>query len=159
MKIFKTTQKPTRAIPNDHISKKKKNTYIIALSGAMVNLSYFRLCSTTPLAIVELNGKTVQNPESGFMHCTEFPNPFASEMQSVYKQMKEFDNKIATTIIEYLDKYTNQPVLYIFPHGVHVNDGYEETYAEHLNHASRRDLEKQIKLRQELLSRISEKQK
>lgn len=147
---------PSKTIAANHISKKKKNTYEIALSGAMVDTSCFRLCKATPLAVIILNGKQVQENTTGFLSCTEFPNPYASEMQSVYKQMAGFDKKIATTIIEYLDKDTNQPVLYVFPHGVHINDGYEQTYAKHLNHASRRDLDKQIKLRQELASRVSQ---
>jgi hypothetical protein len=79
-------------------------------------------------------------------------------MQTVYATLVDLDKKTASTIIEYLDKDTNQPVLYVFPHGVHINDGYETTYAKHLNHASRRDLDKQIKLRQELASRASQNQ-
>ena len=97
MGIF--TRKPTQnttgqtPIANNDISK--KNTYTIALSGAMVNTSYFCLCKATPLAVVELNGKPTQNT-TGFLSCTEFPNPFASEMQSVYKQMAVFDKIVGS---------------------------------------------------------------
>ena len=70
--------------------------------------------------------------------------------------MAVFDKKVATTIIEYLDKDNNNPVLYVFPNGVRINDGYEENYTEHLDLVSRQDLEKQIKLRQDLLEKISQ---
>ena len=161
MKFFsrkRTTEPatPQKTIPANHVSRKKKNTYEIALSGAMVDTSYFRLCKATPLAVIILNGKQVQENTTGFLSCTEFPNPYASEMQSVYNQMAGFDKKIATTIIEYLDKDTAKPVLYVFPHSIHINDGYKENYEEHLNHASRQDLEKQINLRKKILDAISQ---
>lgn len=158
MKFFSRNRTTEQVIPQKTIASNdiiRKNTYTIALSGAMVDTSCFRLCKATPLAVVELNGKPTQNT-TGFLSCTEFPNPFASEMQSVYKQMAGLDKKVATTIIEYLDKDNNNPVLYVFPNGVHINDGYEENYTEHLDLVSRQDLEKQIKLRQDLLEKISQ---
>lgn len=149
---------PSKTIAANHISKKKKNTYTIKFSP-FCDSTVFGLCRSTPLAVVTLNGKNVQDVNSGFLSCTQFPNPFASNMQTVYATLVDLDKKTASTIIEYLDKDTNQPVLYVFPHGVHINDGYEKTYAKHLNHASRRDLDKQIKLRQELASRASQNQR
>lgn len=57
----------------------------------MFDPSYFRLCKATPLAVIILNGKQVQENTMGFLSCTEFPNTYASEMQSVYNQMTGFD--------------------------------------------------------------------
>ena len=119
-------------IPANHVSKKKKNTYEIALSGIMCDISCFRLCPNTPLAIVTLNGKKVQE-STGFLSCTQFPNPFASEMQAVFTKLSPLDKKTASTIIEYLDKETYEPIVLVFPHGVHVKDGFEENYMDRLS--------------------------
>ena len=148
----------TKAITPDHVSKKKKNTYEIALSGIMCDISCFRLCPNTPLAIVTLNGKKMQE-STGFLSCTQFPNPFASEMQAVFTKLSPLDKKTASTIIEYLDKATDEPVLLLFPHGMHIKDGYKENYLQHLNHASRRDLVRQIAMREKLLAQYQENQK
>ena len=66
--------------------------------------------------------------------------------------------KIATQIIEYLDKRTGQPVLQVFPELIQIFDGYEENYMSRLNHASRRDLKKQIALRERLISEFMARQ-
>ena len=61
-------------------------------------------------------------------------------------------SKISTQIIEYLDKATGKPVIQVYPDSFYIFDGYEENCMAHLNHASRRDLNKQIELRKKLLS-------
>lgn len=163
MKLFShkknSEQTPTpKAIAPDHVSKKKKNTYQIALSGLMCDTSYFRLCKNTPLAVVTLNGKKVQE-STGFLSCTEFPNPFASEMQAVFTKLSPLDKKTASTIIEYLDKETKEPIVLVFPHGVHIKDGFEENYMDHLNHATRRDLARQVAIRRKLLEQYNQHNK
>ena len=67
--------------------------------------------------------------------------------------------KISTQIIEYLDKETGEPVIQVYPHMLHVFDKYKENYMERLNHASRRDLSKQIALREKLISDFMARQK
>ena len=145
-------------IPANHVSKKKKNTYQIALSGLMCDISCFCLCPNTPLAGVVLNGKKLQD-NTGFLSCTQFPNPFAYQMQNVFSKLSPMDKKTASTIIEYLDKETNQPVALLFPHGLHIKDGFEEKYMDCLNHATRRDLAKQIAIRQNLIEQLNQKAK
>ena len=79
-------------------------------------------------------------------------------MQAAYQDMAKFDEKTATTIIEYLDMSSGKPVLYIFPTGMHIIDEYKNDYATHLNHATRRDIARQIKLRQKLLAQMNQNQ-
>ena len=59
--------------------------------------------------------------------------------------------KMASTIVEYLDKETGRPVLMLVPTTCHIFDGYENNYMERLNHASRRDLEYQMRKREMLI--------
>ena len=66
MKFFKTKQTqpvatPVMAtIPENHVSKKKKNTYQIEFSPS-ARADLFSLCKNTPLAVVVLNGKQQEN--------------------------------------------------------------------------------------------------
>lgn len=151
MKLF--NQKKT--IAQDHISSKKKNTYQIKFS-AFSGLNAFELCKNTPLAVVVLNGKQVQNTD-GWMTCTEFPNPCANEMQSQQSMLREIlGEEIATQIIEYLDKETGEPVLQLYPSRIHF---FRRDYAERLNHATRRDLARQIAVREQLARDFFDRQK
>ncbi len=152
------TPAPVAAIPENHISKKLKNTYEIKFSSLM-NYSLFSGCPSTPLAIIKQNGKKM-NEESGWLGCTPFPNPYACEMAAHYPHIREiFGEKVSTTIIEYLDKETGQPVAQIYPHLLHVFDGFEDNFMERLNHASRRDLEYQVALRKKLAAIYNNRQK
>ena len=146
------------SIPANHISKKKKNTYTIRFSP-FCDEGLFSLCQTTPLAVITLNGRTTQ-PDSGFISCTHFPNPRASIMATQQHLLQQaLGSKISTTIIEYLDKDTGAPVCQLYPHALHIFDGYKKTYLQHLNHASRRDLQHQIKIREQLLRKVYGNQK
>ena len=146
------------SIPSNHISKKKKNTYTIRFSP-FYDAGLFSMCKTTPLGVVTLNGRTIQS-NSGWISYTDFPNPCASDMATQQHWLHQaLGSKLSTTIIEYLDKETGKPVLQLYPNGVHIFDGYEENYPQHLNHASRRDLEKQFNLRKRLLENYFTKQK
>ena len=152
----KKTQPVATTIPETHISKKKKNTYQVQFSP-LAPLQCFSGCKTTPLAVIILNGKQIQS--GGWMSCTGFPNPGASDMAAKHTALREFmGEKLSTQIIEYLDKETGKPVVQIFPTLLHVFDGYEENYMLHLNHASRRDLQKQIALRERLINEFLAKQ-
>ena len=146
-------------ISTNHISKKKKNTYTIAFSSLMP-YSAFCMCKKTPLAIITKNGTQTQST-GGWMHATEFPNPLAGEMGSKHTMFKDIlGEKISCEIIEYLDKTTNEPVALLFPHGIYVFDKFGQNYMSHLNHASRRDLEKRMDLREKLFEQfMQQKQK
>ena len=151
-------QTPQAAIAPNHKSSKKKNTYQIRFSH-FCDLTMFKLCKTTPMGVATLNGREV-NALNSWAVCTEFPNPCASNMVQkkdiLYKIM---GSKLSTQIIEYLDKETGNPVIQVYPEMIHIFDGYEENYMEHLNHASRCDLQRQIALRERLISDFIARQK
>lgn len=130
-------------------TKKKKNTIIVELSQ-FNNPAYFSLCPNTPLRTVKINGKELQRSGTGWENSMLFPNPFAAEMKTIYEKMSTVNEVVAKTIIEYLDKDTGKVVVTLFPHGSVTADGYDEKFNQHLNHATRQDLAKQIKLRQKL---------
>lgn len=160
----KFKSKPTETAPakpviaENHVSQKKKNTYQIRFSH-FCDLTLFELCRNTPMGVATLNGKpTCQTND--WIHCTEFPNPCACDMAKKKDVLREIMGpKISTQIIEYLDKETGEPVIQVYPHMLHVFDKYEENYMERLNHASRRDLSKQIALREKLISDFMARQK
>lgn len=140
-----TTKTPRRA------QQKKKNTYVLKISGLLVTPGVFSMCRSTPLPVITKNGEQTQSA-SGWMAGTPFPNPGASDMQMEYKFLEPYmGEKMASTIVEYLDKETGRPVLMLFPTTCHIFDGYENNYMERLNHASRRDLEYQINIRQRMI--------
>ena len=140
---------------------KKKNTYIVRVNNLMADMSAFGMCKNTPLPIVVLNGQRVQNGAGAWWRGTLFPNPAAALMQAEFDSLAPvMGNKMASTIIEYLDKDTGRPVLTLFPTSAYVHDGYEQDYMSHLNHASRQDLTHQIKIREQLIDKmIKSKQK
>ena len=142
-------------LSTNHKSHKKKNTYTISFSSLMP-YSVFRLSKNTPLAIVKKNGQQTQST-GGWMRATEFPNPLACETGAQHKIFKDIlGEKISSQIIEYLDKTTHEPVVLLFPHGIYVYDKFDGDYMSHLNHASRNDLNRQIKLREQLFERFSQ---
>ncbi|MBQ8294478.1 MAG: hypothetical protein IJX89_03775 [Alphaproteobacteria bacterium] len=147
----------TAVIPDDHISQKKKNTYIVTFN-VMAQLDLFDMCQSTPLPIICINGQEL--PKTGFIQSRQFPNPCASDMAKKHSVLAEvMGDKISTTIIEYLDKETGKPVVQVYPEMMHIFDGYEADYMQHLNHASRQDLKKQIALRERLINEfIAKKQ-
>lgn len=146
-------------ISENHISKKKKNTYCIKFSP-FYDATLFCLCQQTPLGVEILNGAPYKNDGTGMITCHEFPNPAATQMAANKDTLKEIlGEKISTTIIEYLDKETNNPVLLLFPHYVYVFDKYQENYLSHLNHATRRDFHRQLALREKLFQEHATHQK
>ncbi|MDW3024791.1 MAG: hypothetical protein R8N50_03865 [Alphaproteobacteria bacterium] len=161
MNLFKrdkTTKTTNRiAIPKNHVSKKKKNTYTVTFN-ALCQMELFNLCAETPLPVISING-TPMNTNSGWMETKKFPNPCASDMTRNNKFLSEImGQKISCQIIEYLDKETSQPVLQLYPKALYVFDGYEGNYESHLNHASRQDLKKQIALREKLIDEYISRQ-
>lgn len=158
MNIFNNKKESIkRAIPENHISKKKKNTYTVIFSNfAPTNL--FELCTETPLGLATKNGKHMAT-DNGWIKCKHFPNPVAQEMEKQQPAFREaLGKKISTTIIEYLDKDTNEPVLQVYPTTVYVFDKYEDNFMTRLNHASRRDFIRQIELRAKMLKQAKQNQ-
>ena len=142
----KTVKNSIRA---DHISKKKKNTYCIELSP-FANYELFALCKTTPLAISKTNGKS--NETNGWIKSIHFPTECAQEIAHMSIPLRaKMGQKLSSTIIEYLDKETGEPVAQLYPTTLYVFDKYEETYLSRLNHATRRDLQRQMDLRAKIL--------
>ncbi len=139
--------------------QKKKNTYVLKLSGIMANPQLFQLCRTTPLPVITKNGAAATTP-NGWVSGVPFPNPCAISMHAEYEKVLPYmGNKMASTVIEYLDKENGKPVLMLFPTTCHIFDGYEDDYMKHLNHASRRDFERQIKMREQCINKMLEDQR
>ena len=106
---------------------KKKNTYIVKVNNLMADTSAFGMCQNTPLPVIVQNGQRVQNGTGAWMRGTNFPNPAAASMQAEFDVLKPvMGEKLASMIIEYLDKDTGRPVLTLFPTSVYVHDGYEK---------------------------------
>ena len=146
----KQIQKPE--ISPNHISKKKKNTYVITFN-VMADNTLFALCTTTPLPVIEINGVKQNTTSGGFISGRHFPNPCANDMVRSHDILREImGDRISATIIEYLDKDTGKPVVQVYPEGWYVFDNYSTDYITHLNHASRRDLKRQIKLRENMIN-------
>ena len=144
----KTPVKP--AIDKNHISKKRKDTYIVT-KNVMLNYNCFAFCQEVPLAIKVKNGVIEQ---SDWKPCKHFPvKPALHTMNNLPEFIKIFGEKIATTIIEYHDKDTNMPVVQLYPDRLYVFDGFEDNFEQHLNHATRQDLKYQKALRQNLLNK------
>lgn len=139
--------------PENHVSKKKKNTYQIVFSDFMP-AHLFEHNDSTPLGVIEKNGKKT-DIKTLWLHSIDFPNPCASytaQKQEILREIMGY--KLSTQIIEYLDKETGKPVLQIYPETVHIFDEYKNDYMSHLNHASRRDIKWQIALRQRLRNKF-----
>lgn len=139
-------------------TKKRKNTYVITTS-VLADLSLFSACRSTPLVVVELNGKKV-NQDTGWKSGTEFPNPGASDMVVAFKQLQPImGEKLASTIVEYLDKETNEPVAMLFPtNDIMYREDAGKNFTNRLNHATRQDLKRQMSVREKYLKKLAEKQ-
>ena len=102
-------------IPENHVSHKKKNTYIACFPKM-----------TIP-GVFELSKCTINGTKQETRTAQQFPIPCANRAVLKFTKTKEaMGEKLASTIIEYLDKYTLEPVAYIFPDEVYICDGYKE---------------------------------
>lgn len=135
-------------------TQKKKITYVIEYS-LFYDPTVWQFCAEIALPTAKING---QSNQDGWKTLTPFPKPGAYDMaaqrEALFKIMGE---KMSTTIIEYLDKETNKPVVTVFPTYVHIHDGYEDNYQEHLNHMSRKDLNYQIMMRRRALENADQR--
>jgi len=139
-------------------TKKKKKTYVITTS-VLGNLSLFGGCKSTPLVVVELNGKKI-NQGTGWHTGTEFPNPAASNMVGVFDKLEPvMGTRLASTIVEYLDKETNEPVAMLFPtNEIMYREDASHDFTSRLNHATRQDLKHQMSVREKYLKKLAENQ-
>ena len=148
-----------KKIPANHVSSKKKNTYI-AHFPMMTIPGVFELCKCTPIAVSYING-TKQETRTGWLPAQQFPNPYANEAVLNFANTKEQKGeKLASTIIEYLDKYTLEPVAYIFPDDVCICDGYKDEsdnmyFLNRLNHATKRDFIRELEKRGLILAGLT----
>lgn len=139
-------------------TKKKKNTYVVHFS-ALNNLEVFEYCDTTPMRVVTVNGKSVQNI-SGWASMTQFPNPGAHNMVTAFKKLQPImGEKLASTIVEYLDKDTYEPVAMLFPTNEIMCRTDVVDFMKRLNHASRKDLNRQIQIRDRMMRKMLENNK
>ena len=145
--VEQSASKPAKPVAHEFKpTKKKKNTYIVNLN-TMTMPGAFELCQNTPLAVIKINGTETDNAKGGWVSGTHFPNPGASAIESLYFCAPEWriimGNKVATTIIEYMDKNSGKPALMLYPNGhVHsliANEDANKVIGTRLNHASRRD--------------------
>ncbi len=138
-------------------TKKKKNTYVIK-QPVLGGYSTFELCQSTPLAVVTINGKPVDN-KSGWLTSLDFPNPAATNMVKSFKELKPImGERMASTIIEYLDKETGEPVAMLFPTNEVMTRGDLADFLKCLNHKTRQDFFRQIQIRERLLNNLKDKQ-
>ena len=127
------------------VSPKKKNTYILKIQNTIFSSfpNLFSMCESTPLPVIEINGQPQSKDE--WLSCPRFPNPGATDMCNLYPQFKDaMGERMASTVVEYLDKETCEPVALLFPHTVHYK---RPDFRDRLNHASRRDFDRQIAMR------------
>ncbi len=142
--------------PHTRDSKKNKNTYTVRFSGSA---RYFGESDATPLQIVSINGQNVENSDA-WARAIPFPNPATHNMVTSFAQLKTtMGEKLASTIIEYLDKDTFEPAILLFPTGEIVYDWRRPDFIYRLNHASRRDLQWQRNIRKQYMNKLRELQK
>ncbi len=139
--------KSTKKLADNHKSHKKKNTYVIKIDGVMTNSGVFAQLPMAPLPIFKKNGKKLNNGD--WMETKEFPNPMATEIRVNYPLFAStIGNNAAVTIVEFLDKQNAAPVALMFPDGtVYIHDGYEKNFRRAMNHATRRDFDRQLQKR------------
>lgn len=140
-------------------TKKRKNTYVVKYS-ILAKSMLFSGCDATPMYVVKINGKDTVD-DGGWQEVTRFPNPAATEMVRNYDILKPvMGEKLSSTIVEYLDKKTGEPVAMLFPTNalLYRTELGEENFMQHLNHATRQDLKRQIGIRDKFLKKITEKQ-
>ena len=137
------------------ISKKEKNTYIVKIPGSAV---YYKSQRSTPFIIETVNGKPVSEQTNGLMRL-DFPNPAAYKMAHSFKTLKPvMGEKLARTIVEYLDKDTRETVALLFPTNRVVHNPMDPDFISRMNHATRRDFKRQMAIRQNFIDKINENQ-
>lgn len=132
-------------------SSKKKNTYILQIPEMLMPSHKIGIPKNIPLPLIIKNGKNIQS-DYGVTATKYFPTTDVCHMQWEYVATQRYmGQKLASTVVEYLDKETNKPVLILFPTTCHIFKEYSKNYMSRLNHASRRDLEYEMQKRSRLI--------
>ena len=173
--LIEVTEQQANETPNNRIYKpthKKKETLMLDLFGGSCDPRWFSDCKNTPISVITINGKPVQDDTSFVREMTQFPNPGASTMAAAFPKWETIINaKSGNTVVRYLDKKTGEPVLMLFPqnyiyfyklnktHAISIAHNGDETIFElgnqeqidemsRLNHASLKDFFYQVQKRQ-----------
>lgn len=140
---------------NPVIGKKDKNTYVVKIPGSAF---YYKSQRSTPFIIETINGEPVVGQTNGLMRL-DFPNPAAYKMACSFKIFKPvMGEKLARTIVEYLDKDTRETVALLFPTNRVVHNPMDPDFISRMNHATRRDFKRQMAIRQKFIDKINENQ-
>lgn len=136
--------------------RKKKYTYVVNYKSPEFYKSQ-RFDDELSLEVVEINGKAIPH-NAGKIHLESFPNPSAFKMLESHEMLKSvMGTRLASTIVEYLDKETYEIVAILFPTEVMYSSEHPN-FMDRLNHATKRDLRYQIKRREIFLRQLEEKQ-
>ncbi len=114
---------------------KRKNTYIVKPTF-LHKFKALEKLNTVPMRIISVNGQPVQNP----FYSLNLPGCMAYEIATTAPQK-------TTQITEYLDKHTLEPVLMLLPNNKTIPEQTQTTLSR-MNHATRRDLFKRLRLKQ-----------
>lgn len=155
---MKTTE-PMTGLPQATRCKKRKNTYNIDLSFNEDTRPY-EMYDEMPMVVKKINGQPTQHTNNTFP-ATKFPNPGARNMVRLYRTNKDFmtdaELKLATTIIEYMDNY-GIPACLLFPtNEIMVRTDFTDMddLKSNMNHATKHDMEYQMRLRTRMLDRLT----
>ena len=131
-------------------SRKRKNAYVVKIEGVLANYNAFGGCKEMPLIVAEKNGE-IQKTD-GWAATTMFKNPGALDIVLNHEKYKEiFGERIASMIIDYCDKNSGIPVVTLFPNMIWVDGENMNDVLGRMNHETRRDCLRQIKMRKDLL--------
>lgn len=124
------------------MQKIKKKTYVVRMDTA-VDYDLCYRADKTPYVVETVNG------QPACQYLRDFPNPDAHAIYAIAGLLKEImGDRLAHTVIEYLDKKTGAPVAYVFPTYEHL---VRPDAMKRMNHLSRRDFEYECELRRNLV--------
>lgn len=130
----------------------KKKTYRLKLNNILADFGLFQMCDFTPIPVLQVNGEIVQKT-TGWMNSTEFPNPAATKMTTLFERNKKvLGETLASTVVDYKDKTTGQTIMMLFPDGT-VMKTVEGDPMQYLNHDSKKDYLFQLGLRTKLFEK------
>ena len=139
-------------------TKKKKNTYVLHISNLLPGDAVDWYGPTIPVLVLQKNGAISKEEDPFFEPIKSFPNREIQYMIGTYRIARPIMGKLAATVVEYLDKMTDEPILMLFPHSdmplFLKNFKSLAEAASRLNHASARDLYYQMQHRGDLIKKI-----
>ncbi len=150
--------KPAQNMPKQ--TKKKKTTYGIKITENLTIAPAFDLITSLP--IVTLNGMPIENKDDELIY---LPVSAIKKMLRFYTINKEFMNehelKLATTIIEYNDKFGLMAAILLPTNELMARSDIStiEELNRSLNRATRHDMDYQMRLRRQLIAKIAKLRK